>query len=183
MFTTLSIIADKLNEANITWAIGSSMVLCIHGLVDKPNDIDIIISLDDIEKADIILKSLGTKSKWEKSASYSSRYFYEYVINGIDIDVISGLRINLEKEVFEYNFDKSSITKSHIINGISIPMTSLEEWYLLYQLMKNREAKVAMIEKYLSINKSQHISILKKMLEQNIPENIKKRVLKLIDSY
>lgn len=63
-------------------------------LVEKTNDIDIFISIDDIEKADEILKSIGKKKKWEKISTCSTKYFYEYVINRFDVDVMSGFAVN-----------------------------------------------------------------------------------------
>jgi hypothetical protein len=37
------------------WGVGASILLNYYGLIDKPNDIDILVDLKDIEKADIIL--------------------------------------------------------------------------------------------------------------------------------
>lgn len=39
-------VARRLNEENITWALGASMLLYYKGLVPKANDIDIVIALE-----------------------------------------------------------------------------------------------------------------------------------------
>ena len=62
MFNTLSYIGKKLNDADITWGVGASILLNRFGLIDKPNDIDIFVSINDIEKTDEILKSIGEKN-------------------------------------------------------------------------------------------------------------------------
>jgi hypothetical protein len=182
VLNTLSYIGEKLNEGRVIWAVGASMLLNQHGLVDKPNDIDILVDLKDIEKADEIFKNIGEKKEWEKTDDYSTKYFYEYVINGIDVDVMSGLRINYNKGVFEYNFCGRSISEIKKINGVDIPLTSLEEWYVIYQLISGREAKVNMIEKYLLSNGVKKPDLLEGLLKGELPMEVRcsvERLLKL----
>jgi hypothetical protein len=42
MFNTLSYIGKKLNDSNIAWIVGASILLNQFGFIDKPNDIDIL---------------------------------------------------------------------------------------------------------------------------------------------
>jgi hypothetical protein len=182
VLNTLSYIGEKLNEGRVIWAVGASMLLHQHGLVDKPNDIDILVDLKDIEKADEIFKTIGEKREWEKTDAYSTKYFYEYVINGIDVDVMSGLRINYDKGIFEYNFCGRSISKVKKINGVDIPLTSLEEWYVIYQLISGREEKVNIIEKYLLSNGVKKPDLLEELLSGELPMEVRcsvERLLKL----
>ncbi|WP_194191581.1 nucleotidyltransferase [Clostridium chrysemydis] len=176
MFNTLSYIGKKLNDEGILWGVGASILLNRFGFIDKPNDIDIFISLDDIEKADEILKSIGEKKKWEKTSTYSTEYFYEYVINGIDIDVMSGFAVNHNNGTFRYIFDEKSISEFQIINGVSIPFTSLEDWYVIYQLIPKRQAKVEMIENYLKLNGVKRPMLLERSLEGCLEANVRRKV-------
>lgn len=180
MFNTLSYIGKKLNDEGILWGVGASILLNKFGFIDKPNDIDIFISLDDIEKADEILKSIGEKKKWEKASTYSTKYFYEYVINGIDIDVMAGFAVNHNNGTFRYVFDEKSISEFQIINGISIPFTSLEDWYVIYQLIPKREAKVEMIENYLKLNGVKRPMLLKRSLGGCLEKDVRRKVQELI---
>ena len=132
MFNTLSDLGEKLNEEKVLWGVGASILLNHFGLIDKPNDIDIIVDLKDIEKVDIILSNIGNKKPWKKENNYSTSYFYEYVINGFDIDVMAGLKIHHHHGLYSYVFDNKSILQKVIINGNHIPFTSLEDWYVLY---------------------------------------------------
>ena len=164
MFNTLSYIGKKLNEERIVWAVGASILLNHYGLIDKPNDIDILVDLKDIEKADKVLKNIGEKIVWEKTETYSTKHFYEYVVNGFDVDVMAGLSINYDNGTFKYIFDQSSISEITIINGVNIPLTSLEDWYVIYQLIPNREVKVSVIENYLSSNGIKKPALLERAL-------------------
>lgn len=180
MFDTLSYIGKKLNEEKIVWAVGASILLNHHGLIDKPNDIDILVDLNDIEKADVIFKSIGRKAVWEKTDTYSTKYFYEYVVNGFDVDVMAGLSINYDKGIFKYIFDQSSISEIKIINGENIPLTSLEDWYVIYQLIPKREIKVKMIENYLLINGVNKPALLEKALKGDLPKEVRDKIQRIL---
>lgn len=182
MFNTLSYIGKKLNDADITWGVGASILLNKFGFIDKPNDIDIFISIDDIEKADEILKNIGEKKKWEKVSTYSTEYFYEYAINEFDIDVMSGFAVNHNEGTFRYIFDEDSISEFKLINDVSIPFTSLEDWYVIYQLIPNRELKVDMIEKYILSNGISKPMLLKRALEGCLPSDVILKVENILKS-
>lgn len=180
MLNTLSSIGKELNSKNITWAVGASLLLSTYGFISKPNDIDIFIDINDISEADKILSKLGTKKEFEKSSTYSTKFFYEYTIDNVDIDVMSGFAINHSEGIFEYIFDSKSISNFKTINGIKIPFTSLEDWYVIYQLIPNREYKVEMIEKYLLSNKINHPELLERSLLACLPKNVIERIKKII---
>ncbi|WP_024615295.1 nucleotidyltransferase family protein [Clostridium sp. Ade.TY] len=179
-YSLLSDIGKKFNKEGILWAVGASIVLNYYNLIENPNDIDILVSLKDIEKADNILKEMGIKKEYKKTEDYSTEYFYEYVIENIDIDVMSGFKINHKDGVFEYIFDEKSIDNVMQINGENIPLTSLEDWYVIYQLIEGREYKVQKIEKYLNDNGIKNNELLKRSLNGILPNKVKERISKLI---
>lgn len=183
MFNTLSYIGKKLNDADITWGVGASILLNRFGLIDKPNDIDIFVSINDIEKTDEILKSIGEKKKWEKTTTYSTKYLYEYVINKVDVDVMAGFVVNHNNGAFRYIFDKSSISEYKVINEVKIPFTSLEDWYVIYQLIPNRKAKVEMIEKYIVSNGIKKSILLERALQGCLPIDVRRKVEDILNQY
>jgi len=182
MFSTLSYIGKKLNEEKIVWGVGASILLNHYGLIDKPNDIDILVDLKDIEKVDKVLKNIGEKIVWEKTETYSTKYFYEYVVNGFDVDVMAGLSINYDNGTFKYIFDQSSISDTKTINGVNIPLTSLEDWYVIYQLIPNRQIKVTMVENYLSSNGIKKPNLLKRALSGHLPDVVRENIQRLLNT-
>ncbi len=180
MFNTLSYIGEKLNDSNILWGVGASLLLNKFGLIDKPNDIDIFVDVKDINKTDEILKSLGEKKQWEKAAAYSTKRFFEYVINGFDVDVIAGLRINHNSGTFNFTFDNNSISEFCKINRVLIPCTSLEDWYVIYQLIPNREEKVKIIESYILSKGIKKPELLRRALVGNLPIEVRERIKNLL---
>ena len=181
--TVLFKIAKQLNEANITWAVGASIVLDYYDLLEEsPHDIDLIIQIDDIESAVGILKSLGEEKSWEKSEAYSTPHFYEYIIDDIEVDVMGLLTINTTEGPFEYHFDKTSISSIWSEMGIEVPLTSLEDWFVLYSLMGNRERKVKTIGDYLKSCKIKALRLESELTRQGITsEALMKQIALIID--
>lgn len=182
IFETLSYIGEKLNFDGVVWAVGASILLNHYGLIENPNDIDILVDIKDIEKADKILKNIGDKKIRDKSETYSTKYFYEYAIHGVDIDVMAGLIINYSYGTFEYIFDYTSISKFKKLNGVNIPLSSLEDWYVLYQLIPGREVKVNMIENFLLSNGIKKPDLLERALSGNLPEEVRNKIHGILKS-
>lgn len=181
MLKTLSLIGKKLNEENILWGVGASILLNQYNLIKEPNDIDIFVHTKDIHKADNILKNMGIKKDREKTDTYLTKYFCEYIINQVDIDVMAGFKIKHKEGVYEYIFDEKSITKYIEINGVEIPFTSLEDWYVIYEIIPNREKKVELIKNYLISNKSSNKFLLERNLGANIPKSVKNKTKELVN--
>lgn len=188
LFKVLSMVADKLNKENITWGIGASVMLHHYGLVSMPNDIDILIDIKDIENVDSILKEVGEKKPLNPMKIYSTKYFYEYEVQGVDIDVMAGFIINHEKGSYEYTFYKDSLdfakgndlgndpSGEFNLDYITLPFTTLEDWYVIYQLIPGRENKVLLIEDYLKAKGTCRVDILKRTLNQPLPYKVEKRI-------
>jgi len=174
-------IAKALNAPDILWSVGASLLLEQYSLVDNPTDIDITASINDIRFIDNKLSALGEKQKENESELYSTDYFYEYIIDGINVDVMAGLKINLREGIYEYKFDKESVPHSFKIDNTQIPFSTLEEWYILYQLMPAKKGKVTVIESYFKINGIQYPGLLHRMADSpSLPEQIKSKISALI---
>ncbi|MBU3129256.1 nucleotidyltransferase family protein [Clostridium tagluense] len=182
IFEALSYIGEKLNENGVVWAVGASILLHHYGLIDSPNDIDILVDLSDIEKVDKILKSIGEKKVREKSDTYSTKYFYEYVVHGFDIDLMAGLSINYNNGTYEYIFNHTSISEYKKINGVNIPLSSLEDWYVIYQLIPGRDIKVKMIENHLSLNGVKKSALLERALKGDLPDEVRDKIQGILKS-
>lgn len=142
-------IAKLLNDQNITWAVGASIMLNHYGIIQNPRDIDILVDLKDLNKLDNILSDLGEKQERLPNKIYKTKYFYEYTIDEIDIDVMAGLCICFNGKDHTFDFTRDSIGDFMEVDNIKIPLAKLSDWYDIYKLLPNREAKVALITEYL----------------------------------
>lgn len=183
MFKTLTYIGERFNNSNIGWAVGASMMLNQFGLVNDSNDIDVFVDIKDINRADEILQGIGEKKETGESSLYSTKFFYEYLINEIDIDVMAGFSVGHNRGVYDFIFDSESISKIETINEVDIPFTSLEDWYVIYQLIPNREFKVKLIEEHLTLNGIENPHLLERALRGNLPLEIRSRVKKMLGSH
>ncbi|MDI9540250.1 MAG: hypothetical protein QM204_02075 [Bacillota bacterium] len=143
----LAVIADKLNENNITWAIGASSMLYLRNIVQEFDDLDLLIKQEDALKAKEILLKMGTL-KESVSGSYATKYFYEFLINGVEVDVMAGFKIVKDDIIYDCSLKDEDIKESVIVNGINIPLDSLENWLYYYRLME-RAQKVSIIENHI----------------------------------
>lgn len=149
MREVLKKIAEALNDEGVSYGIGASVMLYHHGIGRSPRDIDIQVELSDIKKLDEILSAFGEKRERLPNAVYRTRYFYEYDIDGVEVDVMGGLCVNHEGEDHAFDFTGKSLEGYMDLEGIRVPLVSLREWHEIYKVLPGREEKVEMIEKYM----------------------------------
>lgn len=145
-------IAHRLNEAQVEWCLGASMMLYFKGIVSEFHDIDLMISVDDAEVVKTILSEMGTlcPSDHEPNPMYQTKCFMEYVIDAIDVDVMAGFAIVRDGKIYDCSLCKEQITEQLMLEDEVIPMQSPRLWCTYYRLM-GRSTKADLIEKALMI--------------------------------
>jgi hypothetical protein len=145
--TLLSQIAKELNNKNVTWAIGASTMLYFKGIVSEFNDIDIMVAEEDVDVVKEVLLSLGEMQSPNPNIEYRTRCFLEFQVEGVEIDIMAGFVIIDKENEHYFPLKKENIKDFTEIDGIKIPLQSLEEWRNYYQLM-GRDEKVHMIDSW-----------------------------------
>ena len=138
-------IGHLFNSEKITWAIGASLLLYFEGIADTFNDVDIMVHEKNIVRAKEILLSLGNLCPPNPNSQYTTKHFYEFVVDGVDVDVMAGFAIIHEGKEYDCSLQEQQIVKYKEINGEKIPLQSVSLWREYYRLM-NRSNKVAMID-------------------------------------
>lgn len=138
-------IGHLFNREKITWAIGASLLLYFEGITDSFNDVDIMVHEKDVVKAKEILLSFGKMCPPNPNSQYTTKHFYEFVVDGVDVDVMAGFAIIYEEKEYNCSLQEQQIVKYKEINGVNIPLQSVSLWREYYRLM-NRSSKVAMID-------------------------------------
>ncbi|GFP78408.1 nucleotidyltransferase [Clostridium fungisolvens] len=179
-FDDLYYIADELNKKKVRWMIGSSVLLYFHGIVSSPNDIDIVIDEKDIMKVKDIFDTIGTEQAKEKKYPYLTEYFYTYIVRDTSVDIMCNFGVAHHYGDYRLKIDEAAIVEYRKIDEVILPLSSLEDWYVLYQLMPGRENKVDMIEKYLVKNGVNHYELLKRALTQPLPESVVNNVNRFV---
>jgi len=183
LFDTLVVIARALNQVDVHWGVGASVLLYYHGLVDAPHDIDIMISEADADVVASILGGLGREAPGDPARSlYSTSRFLEYVVEGTEVDVMAGFAIRHVGGTYVFPFDDRSVTMRKRVDGVPVPFTSLEDWYVLYQLMPGREPKVKLIEDRIRSGGIADEVLLKRALSAELPTDVRARIDRLLAS-
>ncbi|PKM65839.1 MAG: hypothetical protein CVU95_13635 [Firmicutes bacterium HGW-Firmicutes-2] len=172
MEQTLLKLAKELNKSGVGWGIGGSLLLKKHLLVEVAHDIDIIVSVVDIDKAVEVLDVLAIRVVPPIKEEYSTKHFFQYILDGISIDVMSQFTIRHDFGSYEFVFDDKSITDIVTIEHVDLPYTSLEDWLIAYMLMINRESKVRAIWNHLICKGVNHPEIIERALIQHLPKSI-----------
>ncbi|WP_313491379.1 nucleotidyltransferase domain-containing protein [Exiguobacterium sp.] len=162
----LAYIVKALQQEQIRFGIGGSLLLAHHGLPVTPLDIDLVVALEDVERAIQLLSEMGTVVEHDEMSLYATQVFQEFIIHDIDLDLMSGLRIRHDEGIFVYPFVEQTL------NETGLPFMSLVDWYVIYQLIPGREQKVVMIEHCLA---DQEVD--RERLEQlNLPQDVNNRI-------
>ena len=142
--SVLKKIAAEFNHARITWALGASMLLYFKGITDAFHDIDLMVTNEDADAARQILARLGQIQRPGPNEKYQTKLFLEFVIDGVDVDMMAGFAIVHCGRVYDCSLYPEQIKEVHLLDGVPIPLQSLGLWREYYQLM-GRERKVEMI--------------------------------------
>ncbi len=138
-------IAKQLNEANITWGLGASMLLHYLGYDVTVSDIDILIDEKDIEKFKPIIEQYQYEKK-TSTVKYKTEYFYTCHIMDVEFDFMLGFRVQTNEGLYDFNFSKQKIMRTIKLDKIDIPLCSEKEWYKAYKAI-GRDDKVKLMNK------------------------------------
>lgn len=147
--SVLKMVAQLLNGEGIIWGVGASVMLSHYGIVQDPGDIDIMVDMKDIHRLDSLLSKLGERVAGVPDKTYKTRYFYEYMIDGIEVDVMAGLCIHNKGEDHVFSFTVDSIGDYMELDDVEVPLAKLEEWCEIYRVLPGRGKKAEAIREYL----------------------------------
>lgn len=169
-------IAEVLNSNAVDWGLGGSSMLWFHGLIDCPNDIDLLVAEHDALRTHELLSPLGMYEELQPKEPFCTKYFTHYTIFGAEVDVIGLLGIRHAEGVYRLDWRRDADTRVEQLEGVSVPLTPLEDWFVLYLLMPGRGGKADLIEACL---KRQGIrrDRLEAALWQPLPAEVRARVL------
>lgn len=172
MKSTIKKLAVELNKTNILWGLGGSSMLSHYQIIDVVNDIDILIDEQGAEEVESILSAIAKKEKAISKEPFATKHFQKYNDGNTSIDVMGCFQIHHEKGLYTMNFDQASITSKMLIDDIHVPLSSLEDWYILYSLIPGKQNKADLIDAYWKENGIRNPNLLKRALHNPLPGHI-----------
>lgn len=178
-------IADFFSRKEVKWAIGCSMNLFFRGVVDDFHDIDLIVDINSVGRVKEVMDELGGELMASGgNGCCESDVYLHYQVGKVDIDIISGFRLITFGSSYCYKYDEEEIDTLRV-EGLSIPLISMEAMYVLYFMMEGwqpkRKFKRMLVEEFLKENHLTHKEVLEKAIsENNLPGWIRWEIRRLI---
>lgn len=167
-------IANGLNKLNCTWAIGGSVMLNHFGLVESPNDIDILIDASYAEQVKEFMDSIGTYVKLPSKLPFKTVEFFGYIVDDIMVEFLGDFKIELESgKVYEFILDEEAIKECMIVDDIKVNLTSLEDWFVAYSVMKDPKKRIPLLKTYFNKYGIKYRDLLERNMNDNLPMSVK----------
>lgn len=144
LLASLKVLAKELNNHQINWSLGASLMLYLRGIKSNVDDIDIIVDEKDTELLFNVLQNYQYVYM-ESSPKYQTKHFYSLEINGIDVDIMIAFKVKTKERLYIYPFH---VDQYVLIDRVRIPLASISEWFKAYQAME-RQPKIDLITSYL----------------------------------
>lgn len=173
-FSALQKIARELNQGGITWGIGGSLLLYINGLSDQFEDIDLIVQDKDALAAQRLLIKHGPMQPKNPDERFRTRGFFEFIIDEVDIDLMSVLAIMNGEEETVIPFTEDDIERLEPFGVEQLPLMYLEDWYVIYLLI-GRETKINLLEEHFKQGKVNQARI-QHLLQEKLPDSVRERL-------
>lgn len=147
-------LAKLLNAHQIRWAYGGSSLLYYLDIPVMPRDLDVIVALEDVEKAKWILLEQGAAFIEEKKSDdvFLTKVFYTFHWQDIEVDFMASPGISKSGESFYIPFDAEGPWHELHLEDTTVYLSSPLDWLKYYGMMSGRETRVLQLETYLEMN-------------------------------
>ena len=174
--------AHELNRAGVVWALGASALLYVKGVVETFHDVDLLIQPEHMPAAHKAFVQLGAKAKPASppSLTYATTFFEEFVLDGVDFDLLGGFTIRRKDAMYRYPFEADRVAEVMNYQGESIPLTPLADWVVLYLLMPRRSSTAVLLARHLKNEpQPEDRAWLSLWLCHRLPGDVREKVLQL----
>lgn len=135
----------RLNNTSINWVVTGSFSFALQGLPVEPNDIDIQTDKEGAYEIERHFSEFMTKRVTFSSTENIRSHFGELMINGIKLEIMGDIQKRLDDGSWENPVNLKHHKKVVEIEGMQIPVLSLEYEYRAYMnLGRIEKAKMLM---------------------------------------
>lgn len=126
-----------------------------------------------------LLSALGPSELRAPEAPYCTLHFRRFTLGRSSADLIGGFGIRHGAGIYRLLWRQGEALPRLPLYGTpaGIPVTSLEDWYVLYLLLPGRADKAALIEAYWRDGGPLQKDRLREALEKPLPVEVRERVL------
>jgi hypothetical protein len=143
-------ICARLDEINVNWALTGILNLALQGVPFEVSDIDILTDKAGAYKIENCFSEFVTKKVAFSSAERIRSYLGALMIDGVRVEIMGDVQLRRENGSWEEPVDLERNKRTLRIEGIRIPVMSLEHAYQAYVKL-TREKKAEILRKWLSL--------------------------------
>jgi len=148
-FKVLYKVCTRLDVVNVNWALTGSLNLALQGVPVEVNDIDILtdkVGAYEIEKcfSEFVTRKVAFSSE-ERIRSYHG----VLMIDGVRVEIMGDVQLKRQNGFWEEPVDLERNKRTLEIEGIRVPVMSLEHAYQAYVKLR-RMKKAEILRKWLS---------------------------------
>ena len=144
---------------------GTAINLAVFNLPRLSVDIDMDYTPND------------TKEEIVERIQLPPKFHFKMRYLDIDVDFVACFIVKPNKNEFVYNIMPENIEIVDMEDGSKLPCTSLEDWYIVYKLLR-REEKAKLIKKYIYQKDANRVNERLELLIDNKENKLPKRVTK-----
>lgn len=141
---TLDRLVQILEDYHITCGVGGSYLLQLYDLYDEPDDVDFWVSPSDISKVKEIFQEY---EQIQERIQLPEEYHIKIRFYDIKVDFVACFIVKPNQNEYHYYISPDNVSMVDLHNGRQLPCTSLEDWYIVYKLLR-RDDKANIIERY-----------------------------------
>lgn len=184
-------ISKVFDENGILWQLTCSTALFFRGMLDDFNDFDILVLVEDFERAQVAWRSIGilvNDNTPQKEAYFASPYYKQARKGNVELELMADLSLKTFGGL--YTFKANQGTENISIEGnICLPLIPIEAQLVLYAMMEGWQTKrffkreicrEFLEEMKKNQNPLRYHEILEDALKQNIPKFIKEVISSLL---
>lgn len=144
-------IYSQLKDKNINWVVTGSLGFALQGVPVEPNDIDIQTDREGAYEIERIFSEFVSKKVKFSSAERIRSHFGELIIDGIKVEIMGDIQKRLEDGNWEEPVNLERYKRFVEVEGMKIPVLSLEYEYQAY-LKLGRIEKAKILKEWLNKN-------------------------------
>lgn len=177
---TLDKLIKILRDNEVVCGIGGSYLLQIYQLYSEPDDVDFWVAPDDIKK---VKHLFAQYEEIEEKIQLPPEYHFKMRYYDIDVDFVACFMVKPNKNEYVYNIMPENIEMIDMGGGKYMPCTSLEDWYIVYKLLK-RDEKAELIKDFLCKHKNESLAYQKlQMSLENVGNKLPQKLTKDVKNF
>jgi hypothetical protein len=131
--TALISVAERLRDEQVPYLLGGSALLHAHGLVDHVGDLDLMLPGNALERFRAATESWWVGVSTDAQLPFASAWKATLDVAGVQVEGIGDFAVVGPEGVLRIPYEQDG---SWELDGLSIPLASLDAWRTIYRVIK-----------------------------------------------